>query len=147
MSISGKVLKCPRSTVSFILLAAALQVPVAEAANITVVVKSAPKKCGPLLVAIYDSQEVFLEQPTYRGMSEHAKGATVEFKDLPSGQYAVSAFCDNNNNGDIDRGAFGRPIEPNGISRGAKGRNAPPRFQDAAIQLGTTDIVVPLKIR
>mgnify|MGYP000022809372 CR=1 FL=1 len=49
------------------------------------------------------------------------------FTDLPFGKYAIRAFHDANNNGKLDIGLFGQPIEGWGVSNDARGfMSAPP---------------------
>ncbi len=43
------------------------------------------------------------------------------FTNLPFGKYAVRAFHDENNNGKLDKGVFGQPIEGWGVSNDARG--------------------------
>jgi uncharacterized protein (DUF2141 family) len=128
-------------------LLAAMTMQNAYAGDITVTVKRAPETCAPLLVAVFDSKETFLDEPAYKDKAQAARGAVVRFTGIPGGVYAVSAFCDNNGNGDIDKASFGKPIEPHGMSRNAKGHMGPPRFEDAAFIVGDDQITVPLILR
>ncbi|OSY88601.1 hypothetical protein WH52_06615 [Tenacibaculum holothuriorum] len=87
---------------------------------------------GKLYVALYDSKETFLKKD-FKGdiVSVKDKKATVVFKDIPSGVYAISAFHDENNNKKMDTRIFGIPKEPVGISNDAKGFMGPPKYKDA----------------
>jgi uncharacterized protein (DUF2141 family) len=57
--------------------------------------------------------------------------ASVTFKDVPKGTYAISVYHDENNNGTLDRNGFGMPTEGYGTSNDAKGFMGPPKFEDA----------------
>lgn len=57
--------------------------------------------------------------------------AVAIFEPIPYGYYAVSVLHDLNQNSKMDRNLWGRPLEPHGISRGAKGFFGPPDFADA----------------
>lgn len=56
--------------------------------------------------------------------------------DIPSGSYAVSVYADLNGNGRLDTNFIGIPNEPTGASRDATGRFGPPKFGDAAFDIG-----------
>ncbi len=59
----------------------------------------------------------------------------VVFKELPPGDYAVTAYHDENNSGEIDRNALGIPTEGYGFGNDAMGFMAPPKFEDTAVTL------------
>ncbi len=59
----------------------------------------------------------------------------VVFKDLPPGDYALTAYHDENDNGEIDRNALGIPTEGYAFSNDAMGFMGPPSFKDAAVTL------------
>ena len=66
----------------------------------------------------------------------------VTFHDLPIGQYAVSVYQDRNNNGRLDTGLFGIPIEKYGFSNG--GRR--PNFRDCLLNFDG-DKVISIRIK
>ena len=125
---------------------AQLMIPVAHGGEIIVTIKSAPEICAPLMVGVFD-KESFLGVPIYKERAESAAGAVVRFSAVSAGAYAVSAYCDNNRNGELDKGIFGRPIEPIGMSRNAKGRMGPPCFEDAAVVVGADPVDISLTLR
>ncbi len=51
------------------------------------------------------------------------------FSNLPFGKYAIRAFHDGNNNGKLDKGIFGQPIEGWGVSNDARGFMSAPPFE------------------
>jgi uncharacterized protein (DUF2141 family) len=63
------------------------------------------------------------------------KNASVEFDNLPNGEYGISVFHDENNNKVLDRNIFGIPKEGVGASNNAKGHFGPPKYQDAKFYL------------
>jgi len=67
-----------------------------------------------------------------------AKGEATELllPNVPAGEYAVAVFADSNGNGKLDKNFFGIPKEPVGTSLDAKGRFGPPKFADAAFNMG-----------
>ena len=92
-----------------------------------------------LFVAIHSSASDF------PGKDEHAINRVVpatgdktelSITDVPAGEYAVSVFADVNGNGKLDSNFIGIHQEPVGVSRDAKGHFGPPKFADAAFNVG-----------
>ncbi len=61
---------------------------------------------------------------------------TVVLKDLPDGDYAISAFHDENSSGELDRNVLGIPTEGYAFGNDAMGFLGPPTFKDAAVTIG-----------
>ena len=61
--------------------------------------------------------------------------AKVVFENIPDGEFAISLYHDENNNGKLDTGWFGIPKEGYGCSNDAKGNMGPPKYEDAKFQL------------
>ncbi len=110
----------------------------ARAADLTVEVAGAAGG-GSLSVGLFDAASAasFPKTPSagQRVAMAASGAATVVFRDLPPGRYAVSAFLDQNGNQQLDRGLFGIPKEPYGFSRDARGAGGPPEFRDAAFEV------------
>lgn len=69
-----------------------------------------------------------------------------EFKNVPVGTYAISAYLDENGNSTLDKGSFGIPKEKYGFSNNARGQLGPPSFKAASFELsGKEPIVILLK--
>jgi uncharacterized protein (DUF2141 family) len=97
--------------------------------KLTVVVDGIENVKGHLMVGVYD-EEGFMKKPI-RGevVKIAADTLTVVFEDVPSGEYAISLYQDENDNGKLDIGAFG-PTEKWGFSNNAKGNMGPPKYED-----------------
>jgi len=65
---------------------------------------------------------------------------TVVLKDMPQGDYAVSAFHDENANGELDQNILGIPTEGYAFSNDASGFLGPPSFDDAAVTVGKDSV-------
>lgn len=63
------------------------------------------------------------------------------------GQFAVSVYHDENANGDFDKGAFGLPAEPWGISRNPKVRFGPPGVEEAIFPVDGDGAEVEIRLR
>jgi uncharacterized protein (DUF2141 family) len=125
-----------------ILAAAALY---AEPLTLTVNLKGFKSDKGAVEVALFDQAAAFPTKPEKAIVKQRAPitggTATVEFRDLKPGTYAVSAYHDVNNNGKMDANFIGIPKEPTGASNDAKGRMGPPSFKDARFTLNAPGAV------
>ncbi len=76
-----------------------------------------------------------------------ANPLTVQFDNLPYGQYAVAAFHDRNQDGQINQGAFGIPLEGFGFSNNPPIGFGPPSFEAAKIFHTAPQTRTSLRIR
>lgn len=90
---------------------------------------------GQVAVSIHNGEEGF---PGSEETMVQAKYATIknnkailEFTDLPFGEYAVSAYHDENTNEELDTNWIGIPKEGTAASNNAKGKMGPPKYKDA----------------
>jgi uncharacterized protein (DUF2141 family) len=119
-------------------LAVAILCPAAAlAGDLTVKIQHVRSDRGSILAALYDSEASFMNQPSARATFKvkAAKGEVqYVFHDLPPGQYALSVFHDENDNGRLDKNFLGFPKEGYGFSSDSKGSGGPPAFIKAAFQ-------------
>jgi uncharacterized protein (DUF2141 family) len=120
---------------------------ISQAADLLVTVKQSPRECAPLMVAVFTSPDNFMREPAYYATAETASEAKLTFANLPQGWYAVTAYCDNNGNGELDAGAFNKPIEPVGFSRNPIIRARAPKFSDAHFSIKREDVQIRLIMR
>lgn len=106
------------------------------AADLTVEVEGLRSHKGFVLAALFDKAENF-PKTLAAGQRAPADKDVVElvFRDLKPGIYALSAYQDENDNRELDRGMFGIPKEPYGFSRNARGDKGPPEFRDARFEV------------
>jgi len=91
---------------------------------------------GKVMIGIYIGQENFMKKSVFRKSSTiQDNSAKVVFENLPSGEYAISLYHDENENNKLDTGWFGIPNEGYGCSNNAKGMMGPPKYEDAKFQL------------
>ena len=87
---------------------------------------------GKVKIGLYNSESSFLKTTYKTAVSEiNGKKSTVTFGELPKGDYAISLYHDENNNGVLDRNMFGIPSEDYASSNNAKGTMGPPSYGDA----------------
>jgi uncharacterized protein (DUF2141 family) len=117
-------------------------------ANLTVKVEGVDGSKGHVLVAVCTEDHFLGAGCTSTGKVPAAPGAvTIVLTNVVPGVYAVQAFHDENDNMDIDRSLLGFPKEGIGFSNDAPMRFGPPRFADAAVQIGEVDAATRLTIR
>lgn len=103
---------------------------------------------GVIYVALYDSDKDYLKKASFSLSTKAIQGnIQLVFKDLPSGEYAVSAIHDANENKELDKNFFGIPTEGFGFLDGVIGMFGPPTFDKVKIVWsgGMRKIEVPLK--
>ena len=101
---------------------------------------------GKIYVGLYDSENSFLKT-TYRGQVLAIENNTCKtiFKDVPSGEYAISIYHDVNSNAKLDKNFLGIPKEDYTCSNGAMGFMGPPKWNDAKFILENTTSYQELK--
>lgn len=123
-------------------LLVAIAAPPAFAGQVDVKVHGVANARGAVRVAICDKSE-FLKQCKILGAQAATRGdVVVRFANVRAGHWAVMVYHDENNSKRLERNALGIPTEGNGMSRNAKGRFGPPKFEDAAIDIPDPSIAV-----
>ena len=82
------------------------------------------------------------------GLRAPAKAGTMRFvvADLAPGRYALSAFHDENDNGELDTNLLGIPSEGYGFGNDASAAFGPPRFEAAAVDVDAAPGVTALTL-
>jgi len=104
--------------------------------NLTVEMSGFKSDDGRVKVGLYNSEGTFLKT-TFKSVGGDIKNshASVTFEGLEKGEYAVSIYHDENNNGKMDTGFMGIPTESYAASNNAKGFMGPPKYADAKFVL------------
>jgi uncharacterized protein (DUF2141 family) len=91
---------------------------------------------GTIKVAIFNSENDFLEKP-FVSKSRQASTGEMEFvfSGLADGEYSVSIYHDENDNGELDTNFMGIPDEPYGISLEGRNMFGPPSYKNAKFTL------------
>ncbi len=108
----------------------------AQNVNLTVSVSGLKSNAGTLKVGLYNSEGTFLKS-VYKSISSEIKNnsATLTFVGIPKGEYGISAYQDENNNGKLDKNMLGIPSEDVVCSNNAKGVMGPPKYKDAKFSI------------
>lgn len=135
----------PALIAAFAFLATSASAP---AAPIEVVVGGIEQAKGRVHVEIC-SQALFMGSDCPFSADAPALSGTtvVTVPGVPPGRYAAQVFQDVNGNGKLDRGLFGVPKEPIGISRDAPIHFGPPKWPDASFDHGPQAQRIALKLR
>lgn len=82
---------------------------------------------GKIYVAVFDKEENFMTQNFFKSVIVEVESDAFEvtFKDVPYGDYAVSAFHDINGNGQMDFNEYGMPVEDYAMSGETNPMGAP----------------------
>jgi uncharacterized protein (DUF2141 family) len=116
------------------------------AASVAVTIQGVTTEDGVLYVQLCSKEEFMVKRCSFQARAAAKRGdMTMTFADVPDGDWAASAFLDENKNGRLDKNFLGIPTEPWGFSRNAKARFGPPAYGDAQVNIkGDTSIVFRL---
>jgi uncharacterized protein (DUF2141 family) len=120
-------------------LSLTISLAAAQQSLLTVNLNGLRSQKGSVVVCLWRQQDkafpmcsntVAFQQKT---MAAKGSSVTVNFLNIPSGDYAISAIHDENNNGKIDRGVMGQPREGLALSNMAlsQERRGRPTFNKA----------------
>lgn len=105
---------------------------------------------GNVAVALFNSAADFPKQErAFLGEVTQItkKAASVTFRNLRPGLYAIAVLHDENQNAKMDFNFLGMPLEGYGFSNDASAMFGPPDFADAAFKLKPRPSAVSIKIR
>ena len=116
-------------------------------ASIEVTISGIRSGQGEVVVDICPQQDFLHACPYTAKASAHPGSVTVTVPGVPPGRYAVQAYHDANDNGDLDRGIFGIPREGIGFSNDAMAKLVRPKFTVAAFDHGASPQHLPVTLR
>ncbi len=91
---------------------------------------------GTAMVGLYNSEENFLESGfMYKKSKIENEMATVTSTNVPDGDYAVSCFHDEDDNGKLNMFMGMMPTEDYGTSNNAPANFGPPKWIDAKFEI------------
>lgn len=130
------------------LLTLAFQPLSAQDHQLNIEISNIKKAKGKVMVAIYADKEHYLDaQYAIPGQAEVTQSGSLTISvDIPYGDYAIGAFHDVNDNGELDTNGAGIPKEPYGFSNGRKGTFGPPSFNKAKFQFSQQGQVHHIKL-
>ena len=116
--------------------------------DLTVNITNIKEPQGQLIMAIFDSEDTFLEKPFQSKKIEvSGESQKVVFKNLPAGHYSVSIIYDENNNGELDKNMIGIPKEGFAFSRKSMGTFGPPSYDDTKVEVKDNDVSIDIPLK
>jgi uncharacterized protein (DUF2141 family) len=112
--------------------------PIPESEALTVTVSGAVNETGEIFLAIYADESSFNDTSKaisrVRELITNGESRfTFRAKDLPA-RIAITAFHDENSDGELNRNQIGIPMERYGFSNDARGTFGPPTFEESVIE-------------
>jgi len=113
-----------------------------ESGNLRVTVTEIKNSDGEINFSLFNQAIGFPKDGTkslkqIRGKIERGK-CTVTFESIPYGKYAISIYHDENNDKQLNKSWYGKPIEGVAISNDVKGSmNGPPTFEMATFDFNS----------
>jgi uncharacterized protein (DUF2141 family) len=136
------------NTITISLAALLLAASSASAATLTVIVDNVTPGKGDIRASVFANKDDWLKSGVRASVVKADNSSvTIEFADLAPGQYAVSVIDDLNANGELDKGAFGKPVEPYGFSNNARPMFSAPEWEDAMITLPEAGATIHIKVK
>lgn len=116
-----------------------------DSKTVTVKIENIKNTKGQLVVGLYSNPESFLKTPQKGEIIKiEGKVATVLFKNVASGTYAISLFHDENSNEKLDTNFMGIPKESFASSNNAKAFMGPPKWEDAKFEVSNENIYLKI---
>ncbi|MBP2833422.1 DUF2141 domain-containing protein [Aquimarina sp. U1-2] len=117
-----------------------------EGITITVTVPNVSNSEGAVHFGLYN-ESTFMKAAPIQGTHTTIKDgvATITFKNVPEGIFAISCYHDKNGNNRMDFEDNGRPIESYGISNNTMSYG-PPTWEAAKFVVGTEDLDLSIRM-
>lgn len=108
-----------------------------------------PASTGPIRIAVYDSREAFgdPDRAVIKDSLVPVDGFVVweiKLEILPE-TFAIAAYHDLDNNGELNRALFNAPVEPYGFSNNARGLTGQPTYEQTL--MNRPDVSTAIEIR
>jgi len=128
-----------------LLMAVSQQITAQETATVNIIVENIANDQGDILLGMSTKEGFMKTKPDYSATSKIKDGkATISFKDVPYGSYAVSSFHDMNGNKKMDFEASGMPLEGYGVSNNPV-LMGPPTWEDAKFEVDKAENEVTIR--
>ena len=132
-----------------VVVAVFLLAPAASAADLVVTVTDIRNGQGNIRFALYDKADEFPRGERFRGTDVAARQGSVqvEFKDLPSGTYALAIHHDENDDKEMNTYFMVVPREGYGFANDARVIFGPPSFEAASFPVKGDRTEITLRAR
>lgn len=104
---------------------------------------------GQVKIAVFNASEKWLgEQPVYSStIKVDSQTVTWKLNDVPSGDYGIAVFHDENKNGKMDKNLLGIPMEAYGFSNNMRVTFGPPKWEKSkfVVKGPSTEVSIEVK--
>ncbi len=108
------------------------------------------KSTATLRIAFYKKENKFPDEGKFAFAKEYKPtktgDITVNFTDIPAGEYALAIYQDSNGNKKLDTNIVGYPKEPFGFSQNIKPRFSAPAFEECKIAFNANNTTFSIKL-
>ena len=119
--------------------------------DLELIIKNAKSNKGVIQILIFNKEDGFPEihHKAFKAMSLPVSNlsAKVILENLPSGNYAISVFHDEDSDGKMKKNNFGIPIDNYGFSNNPTLNFGPPSFSKCAVQVKNSTVKVEITLR
>ncbi len=122
-----------------------------QTGTITVGIQGIESSKGVLQIGLYNTVDDFPDfDKSFKGASikSNTSGVVHSFENIPTGEYAIALWHDENEDKELNKNMFGAPKESYGFSNNVFGTFGPPNFKDALFTVEdgkTTTLKIVLK--
>jgi len=124
---------------------------VISAAEVSFFIKNLESNKGSVRVAVFKGAENFPKDgKTAATCSSQGRLENKQVRvrcEVNPGNYGAAIFHDENGNKKMDKNIFGMPKEGYGFSNNAKGSFGPPKYKDAAFEVGSDDLELEIQLK
>lgn len=124
------------------------QVKAQEGNRLTVIVKNFSKAEGTVLVGLYNSEDNYMKK-NYLSLAskvDNTSEISLVFENIPNGDYTISLYHDENDNGKLDRNFMGIPSEDYAFSNNADGRFGPPDYEKCVFEINKKENIQTINL-
>ncbi len=117
-------------------------------ANITVTLSGIKDIKGIVQAGLYNSEDSYKNGGSVRGakVDVDADTITINYENLPDGEYAIKLFHDVDGDGKMGANLFGMPTEPFAFSNNAFGKMGPAKWEDAKFTVSGSETAHAMKL-
>ena len=118
------------------------------ASTLQVTIGNVREATSHVRVAVCTRGSILTQHCPFHGAAAARLGVVVvTVRDVPTGEYAVQAFYDEDDSGQMRKNVLGLPEEGFGFSRDATVTFGSPRFENAAFPVGPSGATILLQLR
>ncbi len=120
-----------------------------SAGTLTINIAGFRNDAGFAMISVVNSQKGYDDGIHCRKFKCRIAGGRVTqlVVDLEFGEYGISIYHDENENGKIDKRMFGIPVESYGFSNNARGRFGPPGYEEVKFMFNAPAMAISVEVQ